>query len=223
MIEDQVKEFYGKLRFPGTYTMNELEYFDLYEGNRFLKPYIDSARVSTKVLDIGCGTGFITNLLARKFSHLEIDALDFCDSIDLAKSFSKAYGLKNVKWYKENFFDFTSHKSYDLIISNGVIHHMPEYELAIEKIRNYKAQNLVLGIYNKYGKLFKKLTPVNYRSEILYKDQELVPFEVSFSHNEFVSKFPDYTLVNPKNFVDFSNLFNYKNGGLTVYTFTKLV
>lgn len=223
MIEEQVKSFYGKLRFPGTYTRNDLEYFDFYESNRFLKPYIDAARISKNVLDIGCGTGFITNLLARKFIHLDIDALDFCDSIEVGKDFSYINQIKNVTWYKENFFDFISDKQYDLVISNGVIHHMPEYDKAIDKIRAYGAKQLVIGIYNKYGKLFKKISPVNYRSNMLYQDQELVPFEISFSHEEFIRKFPDYDLVSPTRLVDFKNLFNYNNGGLTIYTFSRHV
>ena len=223
MIEDQVRDFYGKLRFPGTYTLNNLEFFDFYEGNKFLKPYIKAARTSRNVLDIGCGTGFITNLLARKFIHLEIDAVDFCDSIDIAKAFSKTHGIKNVRYFKENFLDFVPDKSYDLIISNGVLHHMPEYKKAIEKIKSYNPNLLVLGIYNKYGKLFKSVSPVNYRSDILYQDQELVPFELSFTHDEFVSFFKDYKLLHPHFLVDIKNLFNRKNGGLTIYTFAKPV
>lgn len=223
MIEDQVRDFYGKLRFPGTYTLNNLEFFDFYEGNKFLKPYIKAARTSRNVLDIGCGTGFITNLLARKFIHLEIDAVDFCDSIDIAQTFSKTHGIKNVRYFKENFLDFVPDKSYDLIISNGVLHHMPEYKKAIEKIKSYNPNLLVLGIYNKYGKLFKSVSPVNYRSDILYQDQELVPFELSFTHDEFVSFFKDYKLLHPHFLVDIKNLFNRKNGGLTIYTFAKPV
>lgn len=221
MIEEQVRDFYGKLRFPGTYTLNDLEYFDLFQDNKFLAPYINIARNSKHVLDIGCGTGFITNLLARKFNHLEIDAVDFCDSIDVAISFSKTQGMTNVRYFKQNFFDFHTDKTYDLIISNGVIHHMPEYKRAIEKIKSYKAKHLVLGVYNKYGKMFKKISPVNYRNEMLYKDQEEVPFEVSFTHDEFVNMFRDHKLISPHIMVDIKNLFNRKNGGLTVYTFAK--
>jgi len=223
MIEDQIKDFYGKLRFPGTYTINDLEFFDFYNENKFLNPYVKAARQSKHVLDIGCGTGFITNLLARKFSHLEIDAVDFCDSIDIGKTFTTTHGFNNVRYFKQNFFDFVPDKSYDLIISNGVLHHMPEYKKAIEKIKSFNTKLLVLGIYNKYGKLFKTISPVNYRSNMLYKDQEQVPFEVSFTHDEFVGMFKDYKLLQPHFMVDIKNLFNRKNGGLTIYTFANPV
>jgi len=223
MNEELVKEFYGKIKFPGPYTLNDLEYFDVFNENKILKPYINAAKHSFNVLDIGCGTGFITNLLARKFRHLNIDAVDFCDSIDLAKKFSQIHGIKNVRYFKENFLDFTTNIKYDLIISNGVIHHIPEYKKAIKKIQSYDANTLVLGIYNKYGKIMKKITPINYRSELLHKDQEQAPFEVSFSHKEFTILLNEYTLVSPNFMVDFKNLFNYHNGGLTIYTFSKHV
>lgn len=221
MIENQIRDFYSKIGFPGNYTLDDLKFYDDYNDNTFLKPYIDKAQSCNSVLDIGCGTGFITNLLARKYKHLKIDAVDFCDSIDYAKEFSKVNGIKNVKYYKTNFFDFDTVNEYDLIISNGVLHHMPEYKKAIDKITSYNSDNLVIGIYNKYGKLYKKILPVTYKNELLYKDQEEVPFELSFTHNEFVKLFPNYKLVSPKKFVDLLNLFNYKQGGLTVYTFTK--
>lgn len=227
-VEDQIRDFYGSLKFPGTYQKSD---FDVYEGemlNPFLRPYDLAAQNARRILDIGCGTGFISNLLAHRHSECQIDAVDFSNSLDYARDFAVKSGLKNINHVKQNFLEFVSPDTYDVIISNGVLHHMPDYLSAIKKIDQILEPNgtLVVGLYNSWGKVARRLFPLKYTSEILYQDQELVPFELAFSQSQVATLFDNYKLTHVypglgKRFVDFLNLFNYNNGGLTIYTFQK--
>ena len=84
----------------------------------------------------------------------------------------------------------------------------------------------MVGLYNPWGKLAKKVIKPAYINDILYQDQEMVPFELTFLCNEVKSLFSQYRLINVypsigNRFVDFLNLLNYNNGGLTIYTFQK--
>jgi len=219
---NKVKEFYSRLQFPGTYTIEDLKFYDNVVCNSYLKLFDDAVSQSKTVLDIGCGSGFIINFLARRYPNIKFDAVDFSDSIDLAKQFSKTHGINNIDYYKEDFLTWKTNKTYDLVLSNGVLHHIPEYYRAVDKIYKLATDKVIIGIYNKYGKLLKRISKVQYASDVLYIDQEHCPFEVSFTDKEFKKLFDtlDILKVYPSfqnRLIDFRNLFNSKNGGLTVY------
>ena len=225
-MEDQVKDFYSKLKFPGSYSLSDLEFYDSGVYNKYLQMFDDAVIGATSVLDVGCGSGFITNFLARRHPKIQFDAVDFSDSIDYAREFTESVNISNVQYYKENFLNWITDKKYDMVICNGVLHHIPEHAIALEKLKSLTNDKLVLGIYNTYGKLLKKLVAVKYVNDVLYIDQEQCPFEVSFTDSEFRSKMKDFQLLKThpgyKNqFVDLHKLFNSSNGGLTVYVFSR--
>ena len=227
-IASRVRKFYSEIKFPGLYTIDELSFYKDSIPNNFLSIYNNGIQGCTRILDIGCGTGFITNLLAIKNLNTRIDAVDFSDSIEVAIEFSKEHNITNVTYYKEDFFKFKSSEKYDCIICNGVLHHMPDYKIAIERIKSMITPEgkLILGVYNQFGKSVKKIIPGTYRSELLRIDQEDVPYEINFSNQEFLNYFSEFTVNNiypsfNNRLVNISNLLNYQNGGLTVYDLTR--
>jgi len=222
---EEIKKFYSKLKFPGMYTIQDLEFYDDVICNDYLNFYNNAVIGCKSVLDVGCGSGFILNFLARKYPNIHFDAVDFSDSIDYSIWFSKQHQINNITYHKIDFLEWKMEKQFDLVISNGVIHHIPQYNIAIEKIKKLSSKKIAIGIYNSYGKLLKKIIPINYISDVLYADQEKCPFEISFVDVEFRQFFLEYSLLkiypSCKNyFVNFYNLFNYKNGGLTIYLFS---
>lgn len=221
---EEVKDFYSTLKFPGLYNLQDLEFYDHELNNKYLRIFDDAIAGARSVIDVGCGSGFIVNFLARRHPGVEFDAVDFSDAIDYSKQFSKNNNIDNITYFKTDFLEWAPEKKYDVVICNGVIHHIPEYETAIEKIKTLTDKKLVLGVYNAYGKILKNYVPVRYANDILYHDQENCPFEVSFTNAEFLSRFTEYRTIKThpgykNHFVDLYNLFNSSNGGLTVYVF----
>lgn len=227
MNELEVKKFYSELTFPGMYDITDIEFYDQGLYNKYLCMFTEYVKNAGTVLDIGCGSGFIVNLLARRYPNIKFVAVDFSNSIDYAINFSLTHGIKNITYYNENFLTWKTDEIFDTVICNGVLHHIPEYRLAANKIKTLANNSIILGIYNSFGKIAKKYLPINYKNEILYKDQEQCPFELSFSDRQFKMLFEEYKLLSvypgyKNHLVDFYNLFNYKNGGLTVYAFSKI-
>ena len=227
-VEDRVQKFYSNLKFSGPYQKSDFDVYVQEMLNSFLRPYDLVASQGKKILDIGCGSGFISNLLAYRHPNCQIDAVDFSDSLDYARDFAQREGLNNINYFKQNFLKFVAPYKYDVIISNGVLHHMPDYQQAIKKIDQILKPNgnLVVGLYNRWGKLAKHWFAPKYSNDILYQDQELVPFELTFSQKQVLNLFNNYKLITTypglgNHLVDFCNLFNYNNGGLTIYTFKK--
>ena len=62
----QIQTFYSKIKFPGLYDLDDLNFYQESIDNKFLSVYNTGIQDSERILDIGCGTGFITNFLAIK-------------------------------------------------------------------------------------------------------------------------------------------------------------
>lgn len=218
-----IRNFYSNLKFPGPYTIEELRFYDQGYENPYLRTYSQGITNSASVLDIGCGSGFIVNFLALRYPNTQFSAIDFGDGIDFAENFAQTHGITNINFIRQDFFNWQPLQKYDAVITNGVLHHMPDYLAAIEKIKTLVSSKLVIGVYNKFGKITKKIKKIRYSNPLLYLDQELCPFELAFSDREIRQYLDAFGISSiypsiSNRFVDLCNLFNYRNGGLTVYT-----
>lgn len=228
-MKDEIKKFYSELNFPGPY---QLEDFDIYKEhgifNRYLKEVENVLLPGQHVLDVGCGTGMLTNLFASRCPDIKFTAVDFSNSIEYGREFSLRHGFSHVNWVKQDFLEFSSDTRFDVIVCCGVLHHIPEYGVALAKIRDLLSDNgkLVLSVYNPWGKAVQRFWPIRYHSNILYQDQELNPFEVSWNHRQVLNLCQDFKFVQVSpsinnRFVDWLALTNSQNGGLAVYVFEK--
>lgn len=227
-MRSNIQEFYSKIQFPGHYTIAGLDYHSPSIRNKYLQE-IDSVLVDNiNVLDIGCGTGLISNLFARKYPNSTFTGVDFSDSVDYAKQFAATHEINNTKFIKQDFLNFESGELYDVVISQGVLHHIPDYNQAIKKIKTLVKPHgyLVIGLYHPFGKILKQLIDINYKNQTLYLDQEENPFETSFSTAQVKTLFNDFKLVHA--YPSTSNVvaaihafFNYRNGGLSTYVFQR--
>ena len=78
---------------------------------------------SLKILEIGCGTGEISNYLAIN-TNGQIKGIDICKPfIDIAK---KEFNHSNLEYEVKDFFDYLSQENekFDYIVGNGILHHL---------------------------------------------------------------------------------------------------
>ena len=224
-IDKEVKTFYSKLNFPGEYTTEQVEFHLPDTVNNYINILYSSINDGDSIIDLGCGSGLITNIIASKYKKSKITAVDFCDSIEYAKSFSKETKIKNVSYSKKDILKLNN-KKYDVVMCIGVLHHIPEFEKAVEKIKKLANKKIILGVYHPTGKILKKAFKLDYANSILYSDQEEVPFELSWTKKQVLDMFSEYQVVEqyPKNpvwkFIT-SPLTHNRNGGLTTYILEK--
>lgn len=223
--EQEIKEFYDNLTFPGLYSEQDItaiEDYLIYE--RYLD-FIQANNIKT-LLDIGCGTGYVTNIIAYHCPNIQIVAVDFSDAINHGKLIAKKLGIKNVKWIQKDFHEFESDTTFDLVLSNGSIHHMPKFDQALDKAKNLTHKFMMIGLYNKYGKWMQRKIRPKFVTECFEIDQLKIPFELSFTDRQVRSYFRGWSFlkVTPSIFglgVDFFSLFRGKWGGFTFYYFKK--
>ena len=221
-IEQSVRQFYDLNPFPGQYKLSGLKNATNNKYIGLISKYVTHGQ---RILDIGCGTGFITNALAMSYRS-EFTGIDFSKGVDIANEIASDYAIDNVEFIKENFFAFNTKKKYDVIIAQSFLTHVPEWQKAIEKMKLLLLPNgiIIVSIYNTFGKTAQRMLSTNYHSQRLQLDQECNPYETSFTHSKFLQSWKSYELLDvcPSLYnrcVDITNLFNASNGGLTMYVF----
>ncbi|MEI9933374.1 MAG: class I SAM-dependent methyltransferase [Ferruginibacter sp.] len=85
-------------------------------------------QVGERVLDLGCGTGYLTNVIAT--SGAEVIGID--SSADMIKKAKQEYPL--VEFHVMNAEDFHFAKKFDAIFSNAALHWVLKKEKAIDSI-----------------------------------------------------------------------------------------
>jgi 2-polyprenyl-3-methyl-5-hydroxy-6-metoxy-1,4-benzoquinol methylase len=224
----EIQQFYNQNQFPGIYTIEDFNSYGDNIENPYLRIIDKHLGDNTTVLDAGCGTGLITNLFAYRYPTNKFVAVDFADGIDYAQQFGKTNNINNAKFIRQDLLEYTSTKQFDVVICQGVLHHIPDWHTAIAKLKTLvkPGGKLILGLYHPWGKIAKKFFNINYGNTVLYKDQELVPYELSFSVAEVKNMTQGFNLIDfaptrTLDSIEISALFNYRNGGLVTYILKK--
>ena len=162
-VTDKVKSFYEKTPFPNYDEFDNAEsLIDKAKKGLFAKLLDDQIPFGTRILECGCGTGQLTNLLS--IASRTIIGTDICiNSLKMAKEFKEANALKRAHFYQMNLFrPCFKPKSFDLVISNGVLHHTSDPFLGFKSISNLVKPNgyILIGLYHKYGRLATDLRRV---------------------------------------------------------------
>ena len=153
----KVTEFYKETPFPN-YKDNDNRQSILEKGdNNFLaSQFKKSIGHKKNVLEVGCGTGQLSNYFSLG-SNNKIVALDpTLDSLKIAKKFADKNNISNIKFINADIFDdVLSDDYFDFIWCNGVLHHTKDPYGAFEILIKYLKKNgyVLIGLYNKIGRI----------------------------------------------------------------------
>lgn len=140
---------------------------------------------SKKVLEIGCGTGYVSYVIASK-TNMQIIGSDLC--VPFIENAKKKYILPNLSYDTLDFNKAaaTVNEKFDYILGNGILHHLyynlDEVLLTFKKLLNPGGKIIFMepNIYNPYvAAIFKNKT--------MRKWARLEPDEMAFSRT-FIEK-----------------------------------
>ena len=118
-----------------------------------------------RVLECGCGTGQLSNFLS--IANRSVFAADLClNSLRLGRAFARRQGLERVHFLQMNLFrPALRPASFDLVISNGVLHHTSDPFLAFRSIAQLVRPGgyLLVGLYHRWGRLITDARRIVYR------------------------------------------------------------
>ena len=161
-----VQEFYEETPFPNYDDFDSVR--SLIEKSRagiYTRALSRAIPANSTVLEVGCGTGQLTNFLG--ISCRRVIGTDLClNSLRLGEQFRREQGLERVRFVQMNLFrPCFAAEQFDVILCNGVLHHTADpfggfaSLLPLLKPGGY----VVIGLYNRWGRLMTDLRRVAFR------------------------------------------------------------
>ena len=153
-------DFYNDVKFPNYDNVEDFgSLLDKSRRSIFVKKLDDEIPMGSNILEAGCGTGQLSIALSRYAR--QIYGIDLSKgSLIEAKQFINSNDIKSVHLFRMNIFKlFFEENTFDVIISNGVLHHTYNPKLAFSKlVRVLKPGGIiVIGLYHRYGRIIQKI------------------------------------------------------------------
>lgn len=105
------------------------------------------------VLDLGCGTGHRLIPLALQYPGAQFTGVDASEhSLTVARSLADRHGADNVGFVRGSVPDIALDTRFDLVVSTGVLHHLPEPRTGLAWAVDHLAEDGLLYLWF-YGAL----------------------------------------------------------------------
>lgn len=212
-ITQKVRRFYERYSFPGYETIDDLEALTAKaSANLYVKMLLDQLPHAGRILELGCGTGQLTNLLS--VDNRRVIGIDLSlNSLRQAETFRRRQFLDTAKFIQMDIFHPCFRpQTFDVTISNGVLHHTPNPQTAFSIMVSLTKPGglIILGLYNRFGRaltnlrrhLFRYLGRVDFldyylsrkdfpesKKQVWFKDQYQNPHESHHAVDEILNWF----------------------------------
>ncbi len=152
-----VQSFYEETPFPNYDDVDSPERLRAKaEAGVFARLLDEQIPHGSRILEVGCGTGQLSNFLALKWGRTVFGA-DMClNSLKLGQAFRERHDISGVAFVQSNLFSpVFKPEGFDLIIANGVLHHTSDPFRAFRTILKCLKRGgfIIVGLYNAYGRL----------------------------------------------------------------------
>jgi SAM-dependent methyltransferase len=153
----RVEEFYTANPFPGYAPGDDgPTLIDRSRRSRFLTALDQAIPADALVADCGCGTGQLAAFLALSAPRRRVIGVDGCrESLSCADGFRDKARIENLQLVRGDLFDLPlGTRSFQVVISRGVVHHTPDPDRAIACVAERVAPGgiLLLGFYETMGR-----------------------------------------------------------------------
>ena len=170
VVTEKVALFYEDEPFPKyDNIMSRSEIIAAAEKGAYAKSISDIIPTGGSVLELGCGTGQLTNYLGIHPSRTIVGADLSKASLRLAEEFRTSVGIQNTHFIRADIFNLPfKDQSFDVVIANGVLHHTKDTWEACDAISKKMKKDgvLIIGLYNNWGRL---------RTNLIRKVSHLIP------------------------------------------------
>lgn len=134
-------------------------------GEQERQMFVDRCR-DKSFLDAGCGSGFSSSVLFHsEINRMKYSGVDISDAVTVAKKRFTELGLKG-DFVRDNITTMKLGKEFDIIFSEGVLHHTSEPFAAFLNLVAHLAENGLIMFY-----VYRKKTPIREFSDDLIREK----------------------------------------------------
>lgn len=216
-MSENIKEFYNEFSKKQLATGVNLRHYYL-----FRKIIQSGLKRNHNVLEIGCGIGTFTGLLARYLKRGKILATDISpENIKIANERLK--NRKNVGFLISDMQDFQHHSKFDFVVLADVLEHIPRqhHDALFQTIAQHMTEDAVLFINIPHPKNIEYLE--KYHPEKLQiVDQALYANEIitaAFQNGLLLNQYVSYKLYHKEN--DYISIQFHRNRDITFNSLKK--
>lgn len=196
-VTDAIKTFYEKTPFPNYEGIENVG--DLIEKAKrsiFMRLLNEQVPFNIRVLEIGCGSGQLTNFLSS--ASRVVFGTDMClNSLKLAQAFKEKNNLGRAGFYQMNLFrPIFKDESFPLVICSGVLHHTGDPFRGFQIISRLVKRGgyIIIGLYHKYGRIATDIRRVIFKilgERFMFLDPRLRRNDVSYvkKHTWFLDQY----------------------------------
>ena len=154
-VTEIVRDFYEQNPFPSYAEVSSRRALqEVGRANRLARLLNEQIPHGARVLDVGCGTGQLTNFLSM--AHRTVLGIDVCvNSLRLAQKFKIDHGLDCATFAHMNLFHPALRDAFfDYVIANDVLHHTSDCRGALRRITRLARPGgyVIVGLCNRYSR-----------------------------------------------------------------------
>lgn len=162
-----ISQFYELNPFPHFRKIeNKASLINQGDKNVIAKQFKNYVGFNKNILEVGSGTSQLSLYISIGTNN-RVYALDATiNSLRLACDFSNKNNIKNINFVHADIFDdIFKPASFDAIWCSGVLHHTKNPKLAFDILSKYLKKDgvIVLGLYNKYGRIITNVRQFLYK------------------------------------------------------------
>jgi len=166
-VTELVRAFYEHTPFPNYDDIDSPETLRVKaEAGWFARLLSEQIPHGALVLEVGCGTGQLSNFLGLRWGRT-VFGTDICvNSLRLAESFRDRHAIGSVAFLQQNLFRPAFRpETFDVVISNGVLHHTSDPWLGFRTLVGLlkPGGHILVGVYNRLGRLATDLRRAVFR------------------------------------------------------------
>jgi SAM-dependent methyltransferase len=156
-VTHEVQDFYEDAPFPNYNSFDSIGVFvERARQGIFARLLSEQIPPNSRVLEVGCGTGQLSNFLAAT-TMTRVYATDMTRaSLRLGQKFARDNEIGGIEFLQMNLFrPCIRPSSMDIVISNGVLHHTHDTRKAFLSISRLVKPGgyIIVGLYNRIGRL----------------------------------------------------------------------
>lgn len=159
-VTEIVKSFYEKTPFPSYDDCDSAgSLIQKAERSGFVKLLGEQIPLGTRILEVGCGTGQLTNFLGTL--NRTIIGTDIClNSLRLGQEFKRKNAIAGSHFLQMNLFrPVFKPESFDLVYCTGVLHHTGNPFGGFQSLARLVRPNgyVVIGLYHRFGRVLNDI------------------------------------------------------------------